>query len=304
MSRKARFLCAGETTVYHVISRTALDGYPIAGAEKDYMLNLVRYLSRIFFVDVLGFAVMGNHLHLVVRMYPEEYASEEEVAKRFRFRFGSDAILAPGNVDYYRKRWTCLSEFVKDVKQGFSRYYNKKHGRKGYFWGERFKSLIVQDGRTLVNLLAYVDLNPVRAGLVKRPEEYRWSTLGYHVQTGNKGGFLSLEYGLHEWDEHAPGDILRKYREFLYETGALDSGKGGVINPALLKRERKRGYKISRGDRFMFRTRYFTEAGVIGSREFVRDMFDNLKHLLDCKPERRFTPVSGLEGIYSMKRLE
>ena len=48
-------------------------------------------------------------------------------------------------------------------------------------WGERFKSLIVEDGLTLVNLLAYVDLNAVRAGIVKRPEEYRWCSLDYHV---------------------------------------------------------------------------------------------------------------------------
>ena len=59
-------------------------------------------------------------------------------------------------------------------------------------WGERFKSLIVEDGLTLVNLLAYVDLNAVRAGIVKRPEEYRWCSLGYHVQSGNRDDLLKI----------------------------------------------------------------------------------------------------------------
>jgi hypothetical protein len=48
-------------------------------------------------------------------------------------------------------------------------------------------------GETLVNCLAYIDLNPVRAGMVKKPEKYRWCSLGYHVQTNNKEGFLSLD---------------------------------------------------------------------------------------------------------------
>jgi len=56
--------------------------------------------------------------------------------------------------------------------------------------------MIVQDGRTLVNLLAYVDLNPIRAGIVKRPEDYKWSSLGYHFQTGNKGDLLSVDFGM------------------------------------------------------------------------------------------------------------
>jgi hypothetical protein len=55
--------------------------------------------------------------------------------------------------------------------------------------------VIVENGETLINCLAYIDLNPMRAGLVKRPEDYRWNSLGYHVQTGNKDNFLSLDLG-------------------------------------------------------------------------------------------------------------
>ena len=63
-------------------------------------------------------------------------------------------------------------------------------------WGDdRYKSVVVQDGDALLNCLAYIDLNPIRAGMVDRPEEYRWCSLGYHVQTGNRGGLLSLEFG-------------------------------------------------------------------------------------------------------------
>jgi hypothetical protein len=153
-------------------------------------------------------------------------------------------------------------------------------------------------------LLAYVDLNPVRAGIVKKPENYKWCSLGYHMQTGNKGELLSVGFGLTEWGELDSGEIVRKYREFVYETGAVDAGKGAVLDRKVVERERKRKYRVSRVDRFRYRSRYFTDAGIIGSREFVGEVFDQVKHLLGSKDERRFKPVSGLDGVYSMKRLQ
>jgi len=70
-----------------------------------------------------------------------------------------------------------------------------------------------------------------------------------------------------------------------------------------VEKERKRKYKISRVERFRYRSRYFTDAGIIGSKGFVQDVFDQIKHLLSSKDERKFTPIGGLEGVYSMKRL-
>ena len=62
----------------------------------------------------------------------------------------------------------------------------------------------------------YIDLNPVRAGLVERPENYRWNSLGYHVQTGNKDNFLSLDFGLEEFGELNADERFRRYRRFVY----------------------------------------------------------------------------------------
>lgn len=303
MSRLPRFLRDDQSTVYHVISRTALDGLPIKEEEKDYLLYLIKYFSRIFFVDILGFCLMGNHFHLVCRVYPEEEVSREELENRYKEYFGQEAYVSDIELEYFKHRWTSLSAFVKDVKQSFSRYYNKKHNRKGYFWSDRFKSLIVEEGRTLVNLLAYVDLNPIRAGIVKRPEEYRWSSLGYHFQTGNKDKLLSIDFGMKEWGEFDPKEMVGKYREFVYETGAVDAGKGATIDQKIVEKERKKKYKVSRIERFCYRSRYFTDAGIIGSKEFVSEVFDQVKHLLDSKDERKFTPIGGVEGVYSMKKL-
>jgi putative transposase len=84
-------------------------------------------------------------------------------------------------VVYYRNKLSRLPNYIKEIKQAFSWYYNKRHNRRGTLWGERYKSVIVEQGETLINCLAYIDLNPLRAGLVERPEVYRWNSLGYHI---------------------------------------------------------------------------------------------------------------------------
>ncbi len=61
MPRIPRLLNAGEATVYHVLSRTALDGFPLGDIEKDYLLAIIKKFAGLYFVDMLGFALMGNH---------------------------------------------------------------------------------------------------------------------------------------------------------------------------------------------------------------------------------------------------
>ncbi|WP_045220273.1 transposase [Desulfonatronum thioautotrophicum] len=321
MARIPRFTRHDQPTVYHIMSRTALDGFPLQDTEKDYLMATVAKLCKIYFVDLLGFCLMGNHFHLVVRVNPSDRLTNEDIAKRYKLLYGQEARLIPCQIEDFRNRLTSLGAFVKDIKQGFTKYYNKRKRRWGTFWGERFKSVIVQEGETLVNLLAYVDLNPIRAGIVDKPEDYRWNTLGYLVQRGNKDGLIDLNLGMHEWNEFATSEIIRKYRKFVYETGAVwgrsqesgdrsqesevrsqEGGKRG-IDMKIVERERKKNYRLSRIDVFRHRCRYFSDSGIIGSKDFVSEVFDEVKHLLNSKNERRFTPVGGVEGVYSMKRL-
>ena len=102
---------------------------------------------------------------------------------------------------------------MREIKVGFARFYNRRHNRRGYFWGDRFKSVIVENGETLINCLAYIDLNPLRANLVERPEEYRWNSLGYHIQTNNKDNFLSTDFGLKEFNPPPADKCLKNKKE-------------------------------------------------------------------------------------------
>jgi putative transposase len=306
MPRTQRLIINDESTVYHVMSRTALDGFPLGDIEKDFMLDLIRRYAALYLVEILGFCLMGNHFHILVRMFPEYKFTDEDIQKRYVDFYGDERIFAEGLVPSLREKLSSLSEFMREIKVGFARFYNRRHNRRGYFWGDRFKSVIVENGETLINCLAYIDLNPLRAGLVERPEQYRWNSLGYHVQTNNRDNFLSTDFGLKEFNVKSKKERIRRYRRYVYEAGSLnrlEKGKIKVIEDKVLEKERNRDFEFSRSDRFRYRTRYFTDSGIIGSKEFVSDHYRRFKDLFMSKNEKIPRPVAGLDGIFSLKRL-
>ena len=220
--------------------------------------------------------------------------------------YGDDRVFVDGQIPSLRAKLSSLSEFVREIKVGFARYYNKRHNRRGYFWGDRFKSVIVDKGETLINCLAYIDLNPLRAGIVSRPEKYRWNSLGYHMQTNNRDKFLSTDFGLKEFNVKSEKERVRRYRRYVYESGAInrpDKMQAKVINDKIVSKERKKDFEINRISRFRYRTRYFTDSGIIGSKEFVAENYQRFKHLFYSKNEKKPKPIKGLDGMYSLKRL-
>ena len=257
-----------------------------------------------------------------MKTLPEYKFTDDDIKKRYVNFYGDDRIFADGLIPSLRVKLSSLSEFVREIKVGFARYYNKKHNRRGYFWGDRFKSVIVDKGETLINCLAYIDLNPLRAGIVSRPEDYRWNSLGYHIQTNNRDNFLSTDFGLKEFNVKSKKERIRRYRRYVYEAGAVNrpergktpekyaplsqvnsTGQAKVIGDKILKKERKRGFELSRNDRFRYRTCYFTDSGVIGSKEFVSKTYMRFKHHFFSKNEKQPKPIKCLEGMYSLKRL-
>ncbi len=302
MPRIARMVIRNEPAVYHVMSRTALSGFVLGDIEKDYLLKLLQQLSQVYFVEVLGYCVMGNHFHLCVRILPEDNFDENEIEKRYKRYYGKmlgqqNRVLAKGQIASFRMKWSNLSEFLREIKQRFSHYYNRLHNRRGYFWADRFKSVIVEDGETLINCLAYIDLNPVRAQLVEKPEDYRWSSLAYHIQAGNRGRFLSMDFGLTEFGHKGNKARLRHYREYVYRKGEI----GGQADS--LDHSKEAMPALRQVDRFRYRTRYFADSGIIGSKAFVTRWYNEFKHHFQANHEKQPKLIQGLEGIYSLKRL-
>ncbi len=143
--------------------------------------------------------------------------------------------------------------------------------------------------------------------------EILWNSLGYHIQTNNRHNFLSTDFGLKEFNPpsadkcpNSEKERIRRYRRYVNEARSLnrpEKGKAKVIKNKFLEKERKKDYELSRSDRFNYRTCYFTDSGIIGSKESVSSHYRRFKDLFMSKNEKIPKPVAGLDGIFSPKRL-
>jgi putative transposase len=189
-----------ESYCYHVMSRTCGGEVLFDDVEKEALRRVIWRMAEFSGIKVVTYCLMGNHFHLLAEVphrdtWLQRFAGAEGEAKLFEhlrvlysrayigllrdelsdLRARGLTALAEQRIEAMKKRFCDLSLFVKEVKERFSRWFNKRHGRRGTLWMDRFKSVLVEGkGEALRTMAAYIDLNPVRAGLVKDPKDYRW----------------------------------------------------------------------------------------------------------------------------------
>jgi hypothetical protein len=251
----------------------------------------------------------------------EEVARELKEARQ-RIRQGlADETHAAAIHARFTYRMHNLSQFMKTFTQRYTQWHNRTHRRTGRLWEDRFKSVIVEDGAACKAVAAYIDLNPVRAGLVKDPAQYRWSSYGEAVGGGAKGNGKKARAGLvralraHQGVGADAGlwthDVSREYRRILLAgaVGKQESrvGRGGVTE---VKRTRKgmSGEDAQReeerlerklegipfGRMLRCRVRYFTDGAVIGSRAFVNEAFANARERFGKARKDGARPMRGV----------
>jgi len=174
---------------------------------------------------------------------------------------------------------------MKTLKQRFTQWFNRKNARRGTLWEDRFKSVIVQSGHACRTMATYIDLNPIRANMVKNPEDYRWC--GYaEAVSGGKKARQGLREALVEYESTHDAMNARKrlgsyevvlatYRKHLYiDGGEKVSRYRRGFSEKRVKQVLENGGKLSQSEMLYCRVRYFVDGGVIGSKSFVDDQFE------------------------------
>jgi len=164
MPRQARIVIAG---VPHHITQRGNNRQAIFHAESDYReyLQFLKTYAQQHGLSVLGYCLMTNHVHLV--SVPQEASS--------------------------------LSLAIGRTHTRYTQRYNARMGMIGHLWQDRFYSSPL-DEVALWMALRYVELNPVRAGLVREPWEYPWSSAFAHIGGPDLSGLLDLDYWKSNWD--------------------------------------------------------------------------------------------------------
>jgi putative transposase len=350
--RKARWLAdwrksTGKPVFYHMISRVVDRRFAFGAEEKEKFRALMRLQEKFTDCRVVSYCLMCNHFHILLEVPPMEDAgiSDEELLKRLAAIY-SEAFVAgvtkeladaravvyanDGGLDEAVKaihsrftyRMHNLAEFMKGLLQRFTQWFNRAHSRTGRLWEDRFKSVIVEDGVAARTISAYIDLNPIRAGMVKDPADYRWSSYGEAIGGGSKGNGRTARAGLvRAWRAHLgigadpalwDTGVSREYRKLLME-GALGKstdaiGRDGKLSVKILRKgiskeqadtAREQEGEIPLGKMLRCRIRYFTAGAAIGSRLFVDEAFTQSRSRFGSKRKSGARKLKGDAAVAS-----
>ncbi|WP_391570515.1 transposase, partial [Shewanella algae] len=203
-----------DTPFYHCISRCVrraflcgVDDYSGKSYEhrRDWVESRLLELAAVFAIDLCAYAVMSNHLHLVLRV-DLKTATEwtlEQVLQRWHLLY-SGTLLSQrflrgetlSDIEYltlqqttevYRQRLMDISWFMRALNEPIARQANREDGCSGRFWEGRFKSQALLDDAAVLACMAYVDLNPIRAGIAKTPEDSDYTSIQRRIQAAMQG---------------------------------------------------------------------------------------------------------------------
>ncbi|MFN0128492.1 MAG: transposase [Verrucomicrobiales bacterium] len=330
--RRPRLLAPTEFSyaVYHCVSRVVDRGKVLGDKEKEQFTKYMRLYSKLYGLRILTHCLMSNHFHILVEVppRPEVLLTNQELIDLIRAtlgdaradklaswfahcaKHGNDAAIKEERERWFSRMWN-LASFMKVLKQRFSQWFNGTRAtrRTGTLWEDRYRSVLVERGTALQAMAAYIDLNPVRAGLVSDPKDFRWSGYGEAM-----AGREEATAGLRWLAEHPSADglapaatpdsssatVLAWYREQLYFKGQeIRDQDGTVVKRGFSEEEIKAvieaGGRLPLTAFLRLRVRYFTDGAVLGSNAFVEKVFQAHRERFSDK---------RLTGARRLQRLE
>lgn len=149
MSRMPRLILYADNACYHIIARgNQKQNIFIEEEDREKYMFIIKHYKKRYRFWLYSFCLMANHIHL---------------------------ILEPNN------SWGSISQIMQGINLTYCQWFNTKYAKNGHLWQGRFKSYLIQKNEYLIHCMNYVELNPVRAGLVENPLNYMWSSHKYRV---------------------------------------------------------------------------------------------------------------------------
>ena len=285
---------------YHVMNRILERRYILKDEVAEKFRTLMRQVEAFTGVQVVTYCIMTNHVHLLLRVPDRKVLSDSEMLARLE-KLASPLAFAQfmdqwnrmleqkseSGLDELRQsvmvRMFDISVFMKELKQRFTQWYNRRAKRNGTIWQERFKSSLIENKRDyLATAAAYIDLNPVRAGLVEDPKDFRFC--GYaEALAGSAAAMSGLAvlagmYGNRTDDEW----ILGTHRIILFGKGVQCKDKPGFTPEEVDQVYEEKGVLqpwVVAGHRL----RWLADGAVIGSKEYVQELRTQLREKMGFK---------------------
>jgi hypothetical protein len=200
-----------EVRTYHCITRCVrraflcgFDKYIKKSFEhrKVWIENRIKYLDKIFLIDIGAYTIMANHLHLILSTRPDlvKLLSDEEILIRWNYLYPSFRdkdgniisipedemkvlLLNKERISELRKRLSCVSWLMKCLNEYVARRANKEDNCKGKFWEGRFKCQLLLGEAAKLACMVYTELNPTRAGLGEKIENNKHTSIYLRIKS-------------------------------------------------------------------------------------------------------------------------
>jgi len=276
--RLSREKIPGGGCYYHLMNRVTGDkhSYPFTDVNKKMATNLLKKLSSYYLLEIIAYCWMGNHFHIIAYApHDDELPDEKTVLERHNHYYSEkpDRQVIPEDkelVAKIRRNMSDISHFMKSFQQAFTYNINHESDRRGTLWADRFKSTILEGNDALWTAVEYVELNPVRAGLVEHSADYRHCSWGWYKGSGThkfKDNFIKhmkKAIGEFAWTEK------ELFSQFEGELTRIIASEKGVMGEELAETVKKARKGETMPVRFLRRTRHWTDGGIIGSKEFIQ----------------------------------
>lgn len=311
---------------FHVTSRVVDKRFIFGEAEKESFLGMIRQYEGFSGVQVLSYCLMSNHFHLLVHVpCRPETIPEEEVFRRMKFIYKKERIEAFRDqmaeyehevtdrfkeefLNRFRSRMFHLSHFVRELKLRFSKYYNFRNDREGTLWEARFKcSLIEGHSNALMNTAAYIELNPVRAGIVDDPAQYTWCSYAEALSGGKSArtGVITLASRANRNLNYR--DAIKAYRDFFKDKSRAQSWSKRGMTDGKTDDQTEAPSEAGLGiDGIITKVRYFMDGVIIGSKEFIEDWYNKNRAHLSKARKRISNPLTdeSMQGLHTYRKVD
>lgn len=284
--------------------------------EMEYFRQLLRRVAEFTGAFIITYTILSNHFHVLLLIPQRVLVDDEELLRRY-------AVLHPipskycESVDVMRAKLAKngpegqalrrrlhalmydLSQFSKLLKQNFSIWFNDTHDRFGPLWSDRFGSVLLEAGEPVRNVAAYIDLNCVRAGIVKDPAYYRFCGYAEALAGSEIARIGLMALGLAPsgtWNE-----TQSSYRVLLYAIGSGARAHGVVIDDEDYRKVIEEGGELTLPIRFACKIRHFTTGAVLGSRLFVEEQLTRYRQRHGPCPRTRPRSVPDLLNLMTLK---